>query len=138
MRILAVDDEPDVVDIIAHVLRDAGHTVRIGRGGADALQALEDEPFDLVITDLQMPAVSGHEVVRAARDRSGETVIVVVTAECDTETERSLRVAGASDVLYKPMSLSRLEEVVSQASAQSRRRKPSTQARGPTTDEARS
>jgi two-component system OmpR family response regulator len=68
-RILVVDDEPDVTDLVAAILRPAGFEVETVHGGRAALEQLAAEPYDLVICDLVMPEVDGLAVYREIQKR---------------------------------------------------------------------
>jgi len=68
-RILVVDDEPDVAEIVMILLRKAGHQVDVVHGGRAALERLAAEPYDLVMCDLVMPEVNGVAVYRAVQER---------------------------------------------------------------------
>ncbi len=68
-RILVVDDEPDVAEIVMILLRKAGYDVDVVHGGRAALERLEAEPYDLVMCDLVMPEVNGMAVYRAVQER---------------------------------------------------------------------
>ena len=58
-RILVVEDDPDILRIISHTLRGAGYDVAHAYGGENAIRKIEQGSFDLVVTDLSMPGVSG-------------------------------------------------------------------------------
>ena len=65
--ILVVEDEPDIAALLVHVLRDEGYRVLLAENGHVALQMLAAMPVDLVLTDLTMPVMSGHDLIRAVR-----------------------------------------------------------------------
>ena len=71
-RILVVDDEPDVTDLVAAILRPSGFEVQTVHGGRAALEQLAAEPYDLVICDLVMPEVDGLAIYRAIQ-KQGES-----------------------------------------------------------------
>ncbi len=98
-RVLVADDEPDVRRAVRHVL--SGHDVVEAEDGAAAIARIEsDPPFDLVLTDLQMPRVSGVEVVRAAV-KAGAPVIMI-TGTGTTETAVQVMRLGAVNYITKP------------------------------------
>ena len=101
-RILVVDDDRSSVDAIARLLRDDGHEVTALSAGREAVDALAREPFDAVLTDLEMPGVDGHEVVRAAREHQPAACVVAVTARAH-DAERGLLERGACFVADKPV-----------------------------------
>jgi DNA-binding NtrC family response regulator len=79
-RFLVVDDDVSSVHAMSQLLRDDGHEVSAFTGGAEAVAALAEMPFDAIVTDLHMGHVDGRQVVRAARQHSPNACVVVVSA----------------------------------------------------------
>jgi CheY-like chemotaxis protein len=79
MRILVADDEPFVLTLIMHVLQRTGHGAKAVVDGQEALNALEAGDFDLVITDLEMPKLSGLGVAKAVKARNPVQKVVLLT-----------------------------------------------------------
>ncbi len=104
-RVLIVDDERSMRDLLAMTLEKAGHDVTAADGGEAAIEAIRKESFDGIITDLRMPKVDGMQVLRAARDLSPETAVIVVTAVASTETAVEAMKLGAYDYITKPFKL---------------------------------
>lgn len=103
-RILIVDDEEGIREFLAEALEDGGHVaVRVPDGGA-AVERLAQESFDLMLTDLKMPGLSGMELVRKARADQPEMEIIVLTAYGTVETAVEAMRLGAFDYLQKPLS----------------------------------
>jgi CheY-like chemotaxis protein len=101
-RILLIDDRPDLRQCITTILEDAGHVVEEAESGDVGVQTLHVSPIDLVITDLQMPGLSGRDVARAVRSiRPGLPVIVMTGCPelLESETDTTALFAG---VLKKP------------------------------------
>jgi two-component system response regulator HydG len=100
--VLVVDDQKNMRATTAIVLRSAGHAVEEAEDGAAALRRVQAETFDVVLTDLRMPAVDGMEVLRETRRLSPETQVIVMTAygTIDSAVEAIRR--GAYDFLAKP------------------------------------
>jgi two-component system alkaline phosphatase synthesis response regulator PhoP len=104
MKILIVDDDPDIAEIIAFALGKDRHHCTTVHGGANALALLEREKFDLVILDLMMPRVDGYEVCRRLRARDTGTPIIMLTAK-DGEADKVQGLdLGADDYVTKPFS----------------------------------
>ena len=114
-HILIVDDEASVRDWLTIYLKRAGHSYRTAANGAEALVALKEEMFDLVITDLKMPKVSGLDVLRAVKTRSPLTEVVVITAFATPETAIEAMKAGAYDYLTKPFKIDEMGVIIGRA-----------------------
>ena len=115
VRVLVVDDEQSMRELLAIMLRQAGYDVAVADGGEAAVQALKTDDFDLVITDLRMRKVDGLAVLRAAKEHSPRTVVLVVTAFASTETAVEAMKLGAYDYVTKPFKLDELKLTVSNA-----------------------
>jgi CheY-like chemotaxis protein len=109
-RFLVVDDDHSAVRGMTKLLTDDGHEVAPFTSGADAVTALSSEAFDAVVTDLEMPHVDGHEVVRATREHHPTACLVVATANVDAANHDKLAEAGACLIADKPIDY---EEVTS-------------------------
>ncbi len=109
--ILVIDDEPKMTSLICGTLEDAGHTVHTTVKPDEALQLIEQRSFDIVITDLSMPGISGMMVLEKALAKDG-TEVVMMTAHGTAETAVKALKAGAADYLLKPFSLDELEVLV--------------------------
>lgn len=111
MRILVVDDEIDLADAVATGLRRDGYAVDVANGGAEALERLQWQPYDLLCLDLTMPGVDGLEVCRQMREHPPETGsprILMLTAR-DAVEDRILGLdSGADDYLVKPFAFGEL------------------------------
>jgi two-component system OmpR family response regulator/two-component system response regulator QseB len=108
MRILLVEDDPELGDGLTIGLRQAGFAVDWLRDGHAADLALRDESFDLVVLDLGLPRLSGMEVLNRARDRGQSLPILILTARDATGDKVSGLDAGADDYLVKPIDLDEL------------------------------
>jgi DNA-binding response OmpR family regulator len=107
-RILVVEDNLDLGDLLVMHLRDAGYAVEKAGDGRDALQRLEAGAFDLVILDLMLPDLDGLDICRRLRRRSDYLPILMLTAK-STEFDRVLGLeVGADDYLTKPFSIREL------------------------------
>ena len=105
-RILVVDDEPNIVLSLEFLMSQAGFEVRTVGDGEAALQALAQEPADLVLLDINLPGMSGYEVCQEIRANPRWTGIkVVMLTAMGREMEREKGVAmGADDYITKPFS----------------------------------
>src|ERR1019366_6234991 len=85
-RILVVDDERSMRELLAIVLRREGYEVLLAENGRAAIDLLEREPVDLLISDIKMPDLSGVEVLRAAKRIDRDILGIMITAFASTET----------------------------------------------------
>ena len=118
-RILAVDDDPGVLDIVSYALESEGFQVERAQNGEAALFAAGAREFDVVVLDVMLPDVSGTEVCRRLREAGNSVPVVMLTAK-DAEIDRVLGLElGADDYVTKPFSKA---ELVSRVRAILRRR----------------
>jgi two-component system response regulator PilR (NtrC family) len=105
-RVLVVDDEPGLRQVLEIAFRRAGIDVVTAPGVRTAVEALRQnpQPFPLVLTDLVMPDGSGIEVLTAAKERSGATEVIVMTAHSTVEAALDAMRRGAYDFVTKPFS----------------------------------
>jgi len=108
MRILLVEDDPQLGDGLTIGLRQAGFAVDWLKDGNSADQALQSETFDFVVLDLGLPRLSGMEVLSRARSRGQHMPILILTARDATGEKVSGLDAGADDYLVKPIDLDEL------------------------------
>jgi GAF domain-containing protein len=114
-RILLIDDELDVRTVLGEVLGGLGHAVTACGDGASGLARLEAEPFDLVITDLGMPGLSGWEVTRRAKAARPRTPVALLTGWGEQIDPAEARGRGVDFLLPKPCPLDDLAAVVARA-----------------------
>ena len=98
-RILVVDDEPSMRDMLRIVLRRDGYEVLIAESGRQALELLQKEPVDLLLSDIRMPDVNGVDVLRGAKEINRDIVAFMMTAFASTETAVEAMRLGAVDYL---------------------------------------
>jgi len=115
-RVLVVDDEPDLLELVAYNLERAGHEVELARDGAEALDAVARNRPDLILLDLMMPNISGLEVARRLKAQGDAPPIIMLTAKTDEQDELGGLAQGADDYVTKPFSikvlLARIEAVL--------------------------
>lgn len=108
-KILVAEDEPNLREGIAEAFRDAGHEVAEAEDGQKALELLEEQVFDLMITDYRMPNIDGLELLRQVRLRNPDIAVIMVTAFGTVEGAVHAMRLGAYDYIQKPFSLEELE-----------------------------
>jgi two-component system response regulator PilR (NtrC family) len=108
-RILVVDDERSMRELLAIVLRREGYEVLLADSGRAAIDALEHEPVDILISDIKMPDLSGVEVLRAAKKIDQDILGIMITAFASTDTAVDAMRLGACDYLSKPFDVDLLK-----------------------------
>ncbi|MFN7951777.1 MAG: response regulator [bacterium] len=105
LRILVIDDEAGVREILGELLSEEGHAVTLAASGGEGLARFGEAPFDLVITDLAMPKVTGLEVAREIRRRDSRAVCILTSGWPDQRSRDGLDSSVADIVLTKPFHL---------------------------------
>jgi two-component system response regulator PilR (NtrC family) len=108
-RILVVDDERSMRELLAIVLRREGYEVLLAENGRSAVSLLEREPVDLLISDIKMPDLSGVDVLRAAKKIDPDILGIMITAFASTESAVEAMRLGACDYLSKPFDIDLLK-----------------------------
>jgi two-component system, NtrC family, response regulator PilR len=108
-RILVVDDERSMRELLAIVLRREGYEVLLAENGRTAIDLLGREPVDLLISDIKMPDLSGVDVLRAAKKIDQDILGIMITAFASTETAVEAMRLGACDYLSKPFDIDLLK-----------------------------
>ena len=109
--ILLVDDDIDLRGILHRFLERSGFSVATAGNGREALERLEIQRVDLLLTDLMMPEISGIELIQTVRLRNLSIPIIAMSADADLRNDGSLELAalaGAQVVLEKPFAMNRL------------------------------
>jgi two-component system response regulator PilR (NtrC family) len=114
-RILVVDDERSMRELLAIVLKREGHEVLLAEDGRSAIKMLEREAVELLISDVRMPDVSGVEVLAAAQRINPGIIGIMITAFASTETAVEALRLGAYDYLSKPFNVDELKLKVRKA-----------------------
>jgi two-component system response regulator PilR (NtrC family) len=114
-RVLVVDDEKSMRDLLSITLEKEGYDVLTAAGGEAAIEALRRDATDAVITDLRMPKVDGLQVLRAATEISPDVAVIVITAVASTETAVEAMKLGAYDYITKPFKLDEVSLIVRNA-----------------------
>ncbi|MGH9301295.1 MAG: response regulator transcription factor [Acidimicrobiales bacterium] len=107
-RILVVDDEPYISDLLAVALRFEGFEVTTAGDGRGALSALSSSAYDLVVLDVMLPDMGGIDVCRRARQDGIEVPVIFLTARDSTEDKVTGLTVGGDDYVTKPFSLDEL------------------------------
>ena len=114
-KILIVDDERSMRDVLSIMLKRAGYGVTVASDGEEAIAHIDKELFDLVITDLKMPKAGGLEVLKAVKESSPESVVLIITAYASTESVVEAMKLGAYDYLTKPFQVDEVQLIIRNA-----------------------
>ena len=107
-HVLVVDDEPALREICEEALGGAGYRVTLASNGQEALAKACERCFDLVISDLRMPAMNGQDLLTQIRQRNIDSDFLVITGYGTTETAVDLMKNGAADYIAKPFDIKHL------------------------------
>ncbi|MFO0705704.1 MAG: sigma-54 dependent transcriptional regulator [Nitrospira sp.] len=114
-KILVVDDEQSLREVLSIMLKRAGYAVTSVADGEEAIEQIQKEIFDLVITDLRMPKVDGMEVLKAVKSTSPETVVLLITAFATADSAVEAMKQGAYDYLTKPFQVDEVQLIIRNA-----------------------
>jgi CheY-like chemotaxis protein len=131
VRILVVDNDAVFREELAELLRDDDHTVVVAPSVMKALEALGQEEFDVVLTDLKMPRQSGMELVHEVRRRWPRTLVVMVTGYATVETALEAMKLGAFDYVRKPFRIEQVRETLRLAALERDFESPAESSRDP-------
>lgn len=109
MRILLVEDDHPLAETMLKMLRKEIYTVDWVDEGNQAVSAMDNEHFDLVILDLGLPGMDGMDVLRTLRQRRNNTPVIILTARAELENKLQGLDAGADDYLTKPFAMAELK-----------------------------
>ncbi len=102
-RILVADDEQIIRESLSFILKKEGYTVEEAANGRDGLTRHEASPFDIIISDIEMPEMKGVDLLRQVRQRTPQTLVIIVTAFASVETAIQALREGAADYILKPV-----------------------------------
>jgi two-component system OmpR family response regulator len=119
-RVLIVDDEPNIRDLLATSLRFAGYEIQTAANGAQAVAAVTESEPDIILLDVMLPDMNGFSVTKKLRSAGVQAPILFLTARDDVEDKITGLTVGGDDYLTKPFSL---DEVVARIQAILRRTK---------------
>jgi DNA-binding NtrC family response regulator len=114
-KLLIVDDDPEILEIIANILKEAGYTVDTAPDGVKAIRYIDAEFYDLVITDLNLPEVDGMMVLKHIVDQSSDTMCIILTGYGTIKGAVQAIKTGAFDYITKPIKSGEILMVVEKA-----------------------
>lgn len=104
-RVLVVDDDPDIRELLVSVLSDGGYEAEAARNGRDALEVLDRWPADVIVLDLMMPVMDGWTFAQRMKEKWSIPFVVLSAA---TDVIKHAEQMGAADVMPKPFDIDRL------------------------------
>lgn len=109
MRLLVIEDEQALADMVAQHLRTAGYEIDVCYDGDSGLEAAMTESYDLIILDLNLPKMDGMDLLKALRTQNGETGVLILSARSGIRDKVEGLDAGANDFLSKPFHMQELD-----------------------------
>src|SRR5262245_54686300 len=120
IRVLVVDDDEPHAQAVAESLERVGYECTVATSGRDGLRLIEEQEFDIVLTDLIMEGVGGLDVLRKAKQELPDAEVVILTGHGTIKTAVTAMQAGATTYLTKPLDIGELRTVVDKASQSQR------------------
>jgi len=114
-KILVIDDEESICHLLENILSDQGYIVTTARSGSEALKKIAKEPFDIVITDIRIPDVTGMQILEEVKKSHSQTMVIIMTAFASVETAQEAIRMGAYDYITKPFEKEELDFAVKRA-----------------------
>ena len=108
LKILIAEDDRELRQLFSHVLTRNGYAVKGVSNGKEALDAMDNDYFDLVITDIMMPVLDGYELVRQLRDTGNITPVLMITAKDAFDDMSQGFVSGTDDYMVKPVNVNEM------------------------------
>ena len=108
LKILIAEDDRELRRLFAHVLLKNGYTVKEVGNGKEALDAIDTDYYDLIISDVMMPIVDGYQLVRMLRDAGNNTPVLMITAKDAFDDMRLGILSGADDYMIKPVNVNEM------------------------------
>ena len=108
LKIMIAEDDQELCQLFSHVLTKNGYSVKGVADGQKALEAMEQDYFDLLISDIMMPKVDGYELVRQLRERGNQTPVMMITARDAFDDMRQGFLSGTDDYMVKPINVNEM------------------------------
>ena len=108
MRILIAEDDRELRQLFSHVLNRHGYTVTEVSNGQEALDAMDADYYDMIISDIMMPVMDGYELVRQLREVGNTTPVLMITAKDAFDDMRMGFQSGVDDYMVKPINVNEM------------------------------
>ena len=120
IRLLIVDDEQIVGKRLRQIFEKVGYLVSVFTEGRPALEELQKNAYDIVVTDLKMEDVDGMKILEAAREKNPGIKVIIITAFAEMETAREAYSKGVFDFITKPFQVDTLKQAIFKAEGEIR------------------
>jgi DNA-binding NtrC family response regulator len=114
-HILIVDDNVGLCKTMAFILRRKGYTVSIARNGPEAIEKVQESPFDMIFIDVKMPVMDGVETYRRIKKIRPEAVAMMMSAYAVEDLAQEALQEGACGIVYKPMHIEKVVAIIEEA-----------------------
>lgn len=108
LKILIAEDDRELCQLFSHVLMKSGYTVKGVSNGQEALEAMDNDYYDLVISDIMMPVMDGYRFVRELRESGNSTPVMMITAKDAFDDMRMGFLSGTDDYMIKPVNVNEM------------------------------
>ncbi len=112
MRVLVIDDHPELALVVAEILESAGHQALVAGSGEEGLRVIEQSGPDAVFLDVVMPGIDGIEVLRRIREKRPHLPVILLSGNVTQRQIEAARALGVTDVLRKPAPIHHFAEVL--------------------------
>ncbi len=116
-KILLVDDEKDYIEALGERMKNRGMNVSTTTSAKDALKRVEEEPYDAIILDLQMPGMDGIEALKAIKKKNPDMQVILLTGHATVEKGIEAMKLGAMDLIEKPADIETIAKKIKKAQA---------------------
>ena len=114
-QLLVIDDDPSNREAMSLLLASAGYQVQSASSGEEALELLQKNSFEVIITDLFLPGISGIDILKKVKEDAPSSSVILITGKASAETAVEAMKSGAFDYLLKPLHFERLKVVIAKA-----------------------
>jgi two-component system response regulator PilR (NtrC family) len=114
-RILIIEDEKSLKEVLRILLEEEGYEITAASNGLEGMDYIQNDIFDLVVTDIKMPKADGFEVLKKVKEISPSTIVIMITAFATTESTIEAMKLGAYDYIHKPFKIDEIRHVIQKA-----------------------
>ena len=107
-KILIAEDDRELLELFSHVLTKHGYTVKDVSNGQEALDAIKNDYFDIIISDIMMPVMDGYQLVQALRESGSQIPVLMITAKNAFDDMRQGFLSGTDDYMVKPVNVNEM------------------------------